>query len=473
MFFRLNDRILFRQYTEFGYLTDNSMFGYRFLNEDNLSVREKYISESGSVMLGMLSRTPQDLDSIVRKLIKVFTDVDYETLRQDTLEFFIYLASEGYLCCGESSEACNSFGHGSYNFASAVSEDYISEPYNFLRSIHVETTTLCNERCLHCYIPHGYKNKLIDPLLLYKILEEGRAMNIINVTFSGGEPMMHPEFLSFLRRSRELDLSVNVLTNLTLLTREIIAEMANNPMLSVQTSLYSMNADVHDSITQLRGSFEKTKSAVLKLLSQGIHLQISCPIMKHNKDSFSSVIEWAGANNIPAAVNHVIFASYDNSNTNLVNRLSIDDLSVVIDKQISADYVSSLRETAREKYLLTGDSPICSVFRYYLCVSADGDVFPCAGWQSKKVGNLRTQTIREIWEEASEVRYLRQIKRRDFPKCVSCEDRGYCTVCMMVNANENSGDIFRISDFHCRAAAMTRAKINSYGCNYHQGCSRE
>ncbi|MBR0034377.1 MAG: hypothetical protein IJP54_01760, partial [Synergistaceae bacterium] len=60
-----------------------------------------------------------------------------------------------------------------------------------------------------------------------------------------------------------------------------------------------------------------------------------------------------------------------------------------------------------------------------------------------------------------------------FPKCVSCEDRGYCTVCMMVNANENSGDIFRISDFHCRAAAMTRAKINSYGCNYHQGCSRE
>ena len=105
-------------------------------------------------------------------------------------------------------------------------------------------------------------------------------MNIINVTLSGGEPLIHKDFLQFLAKCREFDLSVNVLTNLTLLTDEIVSEMKKNPLLSVQTSLYSMDPSVHDSITKVKGSFDKTKNGVLKLLSAGIPLQISCPIMK-------------------------------------------------------------------------------------------------------------------------------------------------------------------------------------------------
>lgn len=49
------------------------------------------------------------------------------------------------------------------------------------------------------------------------------------------------------------------LSNLTLLTDDIISEMKKNSLLSVQVSLYSMDAVVHDSITKLNGSFEKQK----------------------------------------------------------------------------------------------------------------------------------------------------------------------------------------------------------------------
>ena len=58
---------------------------------------------------------------------------------------------------------------------------------------------------------------------------------------------------------------------------------------------------------------------------------------------------------------------------------------------------------------------------------------------------------------------MRQIKRERFPKCVVCKDRGYCTVCMMSNANENSdGDAFRVNDFHCKVASLIHDKIDSY-----------
>ena len=64
---------------------------------------------------------------------------------------------------------------------------------------------------------------MISSDLFYRVIEDGRKMNIINVTLSGGEPLLHEDFVEFLIKCRELDLSVNVLTNLTLLTDRIIA----------------------------------------------------------------------------------------------------------------------------------------------------------------------------------------------------------------------------------------------------------
>ena len=72
----------------------------------------------------------------------------------------------------------------------------------------------------------------MDSDLFYRIIEEGRQMNIIHVTLSGGEPLLHKDIIDFLIKCRELDLSVNVLSNLTLLTDEMVDEMKKNALLS-------------------------------------------------------------------------------------------------------------------------------------------------------------------------------------------------------------------------------------------------
>ena len=316
---------------------------------------------------------------------------------------------------------------------------------------------------MHCYIPHDYKTKSIDPVLFYKTIEEGRAMNIINVTLSGGEPLLHKEMPGFLRRCHELDLSVNILSNLTLLTDELIEEMKKNPLLCVQTSIYSMDASTHDSITKVKGSFEKTKNNLLKLKEAGIPLQISCPIMKQNKESFSDVIAFGEENGISVAVDYVIFASYDHTNSNLVNRLSLEEIGQAFDKQSTKEYVEYLSSQANEKKALVAEDPICSICRYYICVSAEGTVFPCIGWQANVIGDLNKQSLQEIWRTSDDIKKLRQITRQSFPKCVNCEDIGYCNVCMMSNSNENEdADAFRINEYHCDVAALIRKKVNSY-----------
>lgn len=473
MYYKIKNNILFRQYEEYGLITDNSMFGYRMPGDDYLYPGEEFVSESGAVMLNVLNKTPQHIDDIIARLLSIFVDVESDELKKDTAEFFDMFVEAGFLSRGEFFEECNNTDiinidtcENAETATTIVSSDC---PKNFLnqndllRSLHIEIADECNERCVHCYIPHEYKTKSIDSALFYRIIEEGRDMNIINVTLSGGEPLLHKDIIGFLKRCRELDLSVNVLTNLTLLSDAIIEEMKKNSLLCVQTSIYSMDASIHDSITKVKGSFEKTKINLLKLKSAGIPLQISCPVMKQNKDSFNDVITFGEENGISVAVDYVIFASYDHSNCNLVNRLSLEEVSQAFDKQATNEYVDYIRSQAEEKNALSAHDPICSICRYYICISADGTVFPCIGWQANVIGDLNKQSLRDIWETSGEIKKLREIKRQEFPKCVACEDRGYCNVCMMSNSNENSdADAFIINEYHCDVAALIHKKIDSY-----------
>ena len=422
-------------------------------------------------MLAALDKHPKSIDEIIKELTDIFTGVEFKTLKHDAIEFYLFLTEEGYLSTGETYQEClhserPKLSERQSNSITIQTKDCSKEVFgksDFLRSLHIEVASACNERCVHCYIPHAYKNAVIDSSLFYSILKQARDLNVVNVTLSGGEPLLHPDIINFLARCRELDLSVNVLSNLTLLTDEILAEMKKNPLLCIQTSLYSMEPRVHDSITHLVGSFEKTKNNLLRLQGENIPLQISCPVMKQNKDSFIDVMQWGQRHAISVTVDPVIFATYDRTCSNLKERLSLEEIGAVIDKQLSETYVHAMREMAQEKIGQTNEAPICSICRYNFCISATGYAFPCVGWQSNIIGDLNRQTLREIWETSEKVQTLRQIKRKQFPRCVTCEDRGYCTVCMMSNANESpDGDIFCIDSFHCRVAAMTHQRIDTF-----------
>lgn len=471
MYYKIKDTILYRLYDDYGYITDNSLFGYRYLNDKTKLPGEEYVSESGAVMLNTLSKKPQHIDNIIEQLMTIFIDVEYEELKHDTMEFFDYFVEKGFLSSGTTVEECENsrfiLDHLAMDVACPISTGDCSKSIlsenAYLRSLHIEVANECNERCIHCYIPHEYKTKMIDSELFYRLIDEAREMNMINITISGGEPLLHKDFISFLKKCREMDMSVNVLSNLTLLTDEIIDEMKRNTLLSVQTSIYSMTPSIHDSITKVNGSFERTKAALLKLKELGIPLQISCPIMKQNLDTFSDVIAFGKENGIGVTVDYVIFASYDHSNCNLVNRLSLNEVEKAFEKQKSDDYIVALYDLSKEKLLANGQDSICTICQYYICVSAEGFAFPCIGWQNKVIGDLTTQSLKEVCENSEEIKKLKQIKRSDFPKCVECNDRGYCTVCMMSNSNEScNNDPFAINDYHCQVASLIHNKVDSY-----------
>jgi radical SAM protein with 4Fe4S-binding SPASM domain len=480
LFFKQKSDVLFRNYETFGYITDNRNFGYNQTNNHKGNIGDKVVSKSGAVFLSVLGRKPQTLNELAQKIIKQFTDVDIETIINDANEFYNMLERDGFIVSGKTPQECNEKDTGfSYkalepktiekDFFPVImrpeksTKEFLDEYFEDkpqLTSLHIEITSRCNERCVHCYIPHDKKISDIEPDLFYDVLRQCKEMKLLNLTLSGGEPMTHKNFCEFLRKCKEYDFSVNILSNLTLLNDEIITEMKTTPLFGVQVSLYSMDSRIHDEITQMKGSFDKTKNAILKLIENDIPLQISCPIMKQNKDCYSDVLKWAENNNIHVGNDYVMIARYDHTTQNLNNRLSLDEIKKVINDAIMKDtkYLVQMKNednTEGKKY--TPNDIICSVCHLSICVADNGNVYPCAGWQDYVVGNVRETSLKEIWYNSKKVQYLRNLRKKDFPKCIHCPDKEFCVMCMVRNANEHPhGDPLVINEYFCNVARLNR-----------------
>ena len=57
---------------------------------------------------------------------------------------------------------------------------------------------------------------------------------------------------------------------------------------------------------------------------------------------------------------------------------------------------------------------------------------------------------------------MRIITHGDFPQCLECEARNYCSMCIQRNFNENNGDMFKINKHFCEVAFLTKKLHEEY-----------
>ena len=231
-----------------------------------------------------------------------------------------------------------------------------------------------------------------------------------------------------------------------------------------------MSPEKHDKVTTVKGSLEKTKRVIEKLVAADIPVQISCPIMKANQDGYEEVLEYARSLKIKAECDYIMMAQSDCGTENLANRLSLEEteklLRIIIERDI--DYRETTLQQLPISDRITFDlenylkEPVCGVGYDNCCIAANGDVYPCSGWGGYVLGNVFEKSLRDIWINSKQAKQLRSITKASFPQCVTCEARNYCSSCLVRNYNESGGDMFAINKHFCDVAFLTKRLVEEY-----------
>ena len=127
--------------------------------------------------------------------------------------------------------------------------------------VHLDVTWRCNERCVHCYLDHDDLGEMsYDEIedLMTQMAEAG----VFFLTISGGEPLLRKDLFDIIRRARELTFNVKLKTNAILIREQEAALIRELGVETVQVSIYSHRPEVHDAITKVKGSLQRSLDAI-------------------------------------------------------------------------------------------------------------------------------------------------------------------------------------------------------------------
>lgn len=317
-----------------------------------------------------------------------------------------------------------------------------------------ELTYRCNTSCVHCYLVKpdaaGAREAAQQELGLQKclsILDEIADLGALNITFTGGEPLLRSDLFELVQYARNLRFAVHLKTNGTLITPEVADRIADLYVATVAISLYGASAEVHDSITQVPGSFQRVVRALRLLADRGVQTIARSSLMQANIEQFGDLRSLARELGASFSADPIITMKDDGCCSPVEYTAADEDLS--------AYWGLLFEEKGRPRDLVERYSgPLCSAGLSQLCIGPYGEVYPCVQFR-EVVGNVTKQSLREIWQESPRLKQLQHLSWADFEACYACDLRSFCSPCMGMAWLEH-GTVFRPSSVMCRQARARR-----------------
>ncbi|MEI7594143.1 MAG: radical SAM protein [Bacteroidota bacterium] len=327
-----------------------------------------------------------------------------------------------------------------------------------LTNILIELNWNCNASCPHCFIPQNdavYFMKHDDAI---KYIEQAANMGVKEITFSGGEPFLNKDIIEILHYANTFDFeNIYVLSNLSLITQAHILELVKIKFLTIQTTIFSTNSNIHDEIIGLKGSFSKTTETLQLLKSKGVNVQISCPLLKQNYNTFRELQKWADEQDYALYPNFDIVAKTNYEKNNIESALSNEQKVQLIKDLILIDkhpFWSKWKDTVSnyENTLTLFDAP-CEAGVNQIVIHPNGEIAPCMLWNVEGVENLKQKSLESIWKNSPVLNKIRNTKLKDF-NLTDTNLTKFVKVCFARNANLNNGNHLHISEIDFEYAEL-------------------
>jgi radical SAM protein with 4Fe4S-binding SPASM domain len=309
-----------------------------------------------------------------------------------------------------------------------------------------EITNACNLRCKQCHASSG--KPLSDELTTEegkRLLDDMAAISEFRMlALAGGEPLLRKDIVELVSYARWLGFEISIATNGTLLTPQMAQDFKKMGVANVAIGLNANDKKIHEKITQMPSSFERTKQAIHATTEAGLNLQINTTVMKENQEAIPDLLDFASEVNAQIVLLYQLvpegrgeqemelnIASY----RKLLNMASQNQRSnkAIIEPICSPQYWAYLmsqndRKPSRIRMRLAETIFKGCVAGSGLCyIKPNGDVWPCP-FVPITAGNVRHTPLIEIWHNSEVFNKLRD-RANLKGKCATCIYKNICGGC--------------------------------------------
>lgn len=312
-----------------------------------------------------------------------------------------------------------------------------------LPGLDMELTERCNSDCIHCAInrPAGDPTAAAQEMTteeVLRILSEAATLGCLSVRFTGGEPLLRPDFEELYIHARQHGMKVLLFTNACLITPRLADLFARMPPLEhIEITVYGMTRASYEAVTRAPGSYAQFRRAVDLLLKRRVRFIVKGALLTANREEMAEFEAWAAT--IPWMDHHPgqsidfdLRARRDDPAKNeQIRKLRLSPQETVRTLARDPRYFSEMRQFCGKFIGPQGDRLFTCGFAKGGCVDAYGRFQPCMGVRAPELTyDLRAGTLRDALERFfPPLRDLRATHPAYMRRCGRCFLKGLCEQC--------------------------------------------
>ncbi len=312
-------------------------------------------------------------------------------------------------------------------------------------SISWNLTKRCNLNCDHCYLDAdfrgGFRTDELNTEECFRVVDQIAEVNPnAFLILTGGEPLLRPDIYDIIKYAADRKFMVVLGTNGTMINRENARKIKEAGAHGVGISIDSMIAEKHDTFRGVDQAWQKSMNAFNILNEVGVDFLIQMSVSDMNYKEIPDVI--AFAEKIGAVAFNLYFlvcTGRGQGNTDISNAAYEEALKILYQQQMkykgklminskcAPQYKRVVYENDPDSVYQRTYSGGCPAGTHYSRISPEGNLTPCP-FIEESVGNLKTDTFKNLWETAPLMVKLRDRKQLE-GKCGACEFSAMCSGC--------------------------------------------
>jgi len=307
-----------------------------------------------------------------------------------------------------------------------------------------------------------------------RVIREAAALGVLQIGFSGGEPLARRDLPDLVRVAREANLYTNLITSGIAMDDDRVNALRDAGLDSVQLSFQSDNAGLADEIADACVHQRKLDAAA-KIRAAGIPLSLNFVIHRRNIDRLPQMIALAES----LQAERVELANVQFYGWAFLNRAALLPTREQVIRAREIATAAQARLTGKidifyvlPDYYENRPKPCLNGWgQRYLTVNPIGDVLPCPTASSAipdlRFENVRARALDWIWRESESFNRFRGTEWMPEP-CHSCPQREIdfggcrCQAALLTGNAANTDPVCDLSPNRTIVDAVLR-EVNSLG----------